>query len=547
VVAFAWALTCADPAPAAAFCRANVETRPLGKCEEVEGVPLLRWMRGCVSYAFHRDFFRRVPGLGEQQIRADFDAAFAAYRDVDCGREPFEVTQLEEISGADWAEFNWDVENESLMSVRTAAEWKQLKYDPNAIALTLLYFDPDSGEIYDADMELNAGIGAFIECEDACGSGEVDLPSTLVHEAGHYLGLGHSTVVGSTMSSHADQGNLDKRTLEDDDRDGYCALELPEPDRDPDSDEVSCETPVFPQFVKVDAPSTAGSAICSVAAPGTGRYGGRSLALLALSVLLCSLRLRQRRVAIRGRCDTLATPMATRSPSLAHHPIVALSSPFALAAVLSTVTACSGSDGQDYPYAPGETRVIGSSDEDEGASSRAEQKCGDGASADVLVGSDGEVLSIVCYPNEDYAVVGADVEDDLLIEGNDVIVYGDGPESSRISGNLEIVENDAIVRGVHIAGDAILRKNNGALVDCVIEGDLLVIGDDNSLALCEIWGDVIIDGDDTVLVSNLVAGDQAVAGTNLRCNDNRRFTDIEGDGVVQDDDVLGAVNCLPAE
>jgi hypothetical protein len=138
---------------------------------------------------------------------------------------------------------------------------------------------------------------------------------------------------------------------------------------------------------------------------------------------------------------------------------------------------------------------------------------------------------------------GVDVEGDLVIEGNNVIVYGAGPEASVIGGNLEVETNDAIVHGVRVAGDVILRADDTALVYCVIEGDLHVIGNNNSLALCEIWGDVVIEGNDAVLVSNLVAGDQPISGTSLRCHDNHRFTDIDGDGVVQDDDVLAPVGC----
>jgi len=288
-VVLMWAAVFPFAQPAAAWCRASVETSPLSECEEVPGVALLRWTRGCVRYAFQRDFFRRLPQLSEQEIRADFEAAFAAYREVDCGRDAFAVLQSAEVAGADRAEFNWDVENESLMSVRTGREWEQLEYDANAIALTLLFFDPDNGEIYDVDLEINAGIGALIHCEGACTAGEVDLPSTLVHEAGHYLGLGHSDIAGSTMASHADVGTLDKRTLEDDDRDGYCALELPEPGPDLGGDEARCEVPVFPQFVKVESPASDNG--CAVSAL-RARDRSRSLALCMLAALAAALRLR---------------------------------------------------------------------------------------------------------------------------------------------------------------------------------------------------------------------------------------------------------------
>jgi hypothetical protein len=255
---------------------------------------------------------------------------------------------------------------------------------------------------------------------------------------------------------------------------------------------------------------------------------------------------------------------------------------------LLAAAACSSSEGSSYPYSPNQTSVIGSTDDDDGkpskdapdligitpvrttstsSSASARDACGDGATADVIVAAGGDVLSTICYPNEDYEVVplgdqaedprlgnnvvavvddsddGVDVEGDLVIEGNNVIVYGGGPAVSVIGGDLDVLKNNAIVRGVRIAGDVLLEKNNTALVYCVIEGDLHVVGNNNSIALCQVWGRITIEGNNTVLVSNLIAGDQAISGKNLRCNDNHRFTDIDGDGVVQDDDVLAPVNC----
>ena len=289
------ALCVLSPRPAEAWCRANVETPPLGTCELVDGVPLLQWTRGCVQYGFHRDFFTRIPELEAAEIRADFDDAFAAWRDVDCGGRGFAALQLSGFSDGDRAEFLWDVENESLISVRTLGEWRQNDYDPNAIALTLVFFDPDSGEIYDVDMELNAGIGSFTHCQDRCTGRQIDLPSTVMHEAGHYLGLGHSDVAGSTMSAHADLGNLDKRTLAEDDREGYCALELPAPKLD-DAGDPRCKTPVFPRFVEVERPASESEGGCAVALAGREPAGsGASPEWLVLVAGACWLAVRRAR------------------------------------------------------------------------------------------------------------------------------------------------------------------------------------------------------------------------------------------------------------
>jgi hypothetical protein len=268
------------------------------------------------------------------------------------------------------------------------------------------------------------------------------------------------------------------------------------------------------------------------------------------------------------------------------------------------LSACSD-DGTEYPYAADTSTVIGASirDDDDATESRRsglvgvlptvryatpggddcielrdrngevkclrpQKNCGDDGTSDVIVDEDGQELAVICYPNRDYAVQvisdeparspvlgnnsvivldgdddGADIEGDLLVEGNNVIVYGEGPESSVIAGDLLIEKNNTIVRGVRVEGDVRITKNNASLVYCAIEGDLTISGNNVNLALCEVWGRITIEGNNAVFVSNLVGGDQTVAGKNLRCNDNQRFSDSNGDGIVDDDDVLTLVTC----
>jgi hypothetical protein len=265
------------------------------------------------------------------------------------------------------------------------------------------------------------------------------------------------------------------------------------------------------------------------------------------------------------------------------------------------LVACDDEPATNYPYAARESTVIGaalSTDFDDGGADhdvlpitthatpsgdgcvelvgkngqikclKPQKDCGDDGTADVIVNEGGDVLAVICYPNRDYAVQvipddpvaspvlgnnsvvaldgkddGADIEGDLLIKGNNVIVYGEGPDGSVIGGDLQLDKNNAIVRGVRVTGDARITKNNASLIDCVIEGDLVVTGNNVNVALCEVRGTLTIDGNNAVLVSSLVAGDQPVAGKNLRCNDIHRFTDSDGDARVDEGEVLSAVTC----
>lgn len=128
------------------------------------------------------------------------------------------------------------------------------------IALTTVTFDPSTGEIFDADMELqdwngdpNAPTGWYFTCpgppalactgntNDAALYSEsgcifMDIGNTVTHEAGHMLGLDHVCVPnvtgptaacpngGAVMEPTAGLGDTDKRTLKPDDINGVCSI-----------------------------------------------------------------------------------------------------------------------------------------------------------------------------------------------------------------------------------------------------------------------------------------------------------------------------------
>ena len=235
--ALALALFWADrPAVASAFCRESLDSGAQGPCIEDPNVPFLFWKRPCMTYRFNDQFFTRLTLLSETAIRDIFSASFETWAMVDCtslpdnGLKHFFVGQATATTKTNNAEFLYDVVNESVILARTRAEWSSLKdHDANALALTLLWHDKATGEVLDVDMELNTGAGSFNDCvKQQCTMRMIDLQNTITHEAGHLLGLGHSAVRLSTMeASTLTNSETQKRSLEADDKAGYCALKLP--------------------------------------------------------------------------------------------------------------------------------------------------------------------------------------------------------------------------------------------------------------------------------------------------------------------------------
>jgi hypothetical protein len=71
--------------------------------------------------------------------------------------------------------------------------------------------------IYDADVYTNQRYSYTSSKEtDGC-SGEYDIDGIMVHEVGHVIGLGHSSVSGATMYPSVAACNYNNRTLESDD------------------------------------------------------------------------------------------------------------------------------------------------------------------------------------------------------------------------------------------------------------------------------------------------------------------------------------------
>jgi hypothetical protein len=100
---------------------------------------------------------------------------------------------------------------------------------PDAIdtyGFTRVRFDIRTGEIYDADIEINSAEFDLVVDENEEG---VDLESILSHEIGHFLGLGHAAPNEdtATMRPGWDGEGTELRTPSADDAEGMCAIYPP--------------------------------------------------------------------------------------------------------------------------------------------------------------------------------------------------------------------------------------------------------------------------------------------------------------------------------
>ncbi len=126
--------------------------------------------------------------------------------------------------------------------------------DKQAVAITAVLYDPGSGRIFDADIQVNGWDGAqvggqlklpatngwYFTCATPPDNPKIcttygeadcyymDLQNTITHEAGHVLGLAHTSDPNTVMFITTAPGEKKKRTLSQDDIGGVCAI-YPEP------------------------------------------------------------------------------------------------------------------------------------------------------------------------------------------------------------------------------------------------------------------------------------------------------------------------------
>ncbi len=176
---------------------------------------VIRWQESCFQYSLHDSGASGIDMTDlEEAVRASFDA----WENVDCSYFYFEET---DNASCDQIGYNEDTGNMNLLIFRNFDWSVDMDHDASAIALTTTSWDDLSGRMLDADIEFNAENFVFGTDGDPY---KADVQNTATHEIGHMLGLDHTHVAGATMNPTAGTGDLDKRTLAQDDIDGLCKL-----------------------------------------------------------------------------------------------------------------------------------------------------------------------------------------------------------------------------------------------------------------------------------------------------------------------------------
>jgi hypothetical protein len=206
-----------------AFCRSTTEAVSPSFNPAREGCftkgQLLYWKSTCVGYSVFRGASATVPYDEAKRVIDESFATWMASRCSGTGAAP--GITFQSLGPVDCAEvrYNPDGANQNLIVFRDEG-WP---YPPGTLALTTVSFNPETGAIIDADMEINAE-QRNLSTAPAPLAGQYDLASIVTHEVGHFAGLAHAQDPSATMFASYGPGAITLRSLTDDDVAGLCAI-----------------------------------------------------------------------------------------------------------------------------------------------------------------------------------------------------------------------------------------------------------------------------------------------------------------------------------
>ncbi|NOU31262.1 MAG: matrixin family metalloprotease [Polyangiaceae bacterium] len=267
--ALAFALVALAPSGAHAYCRSTGSTGDL--CNAPSSRPQLYWSSRCAGFVVQSE-----PTMITSSPSLEVDQAFGAWQGRLCGsgdaaQSPSLRLLVFGSQPSLKVEYRVGGTNQNVVVFQ-----KLPGEDIGLAAKTTVTFSMATGEILDTDILIDERSGA------------IDLPSILTHEAGHALGLAHSLDREATMDPTTEEGEIKKRSLNQDDADGVCAIYPPNGTR-PTAAGIIAATPCNL--------TTAGSS-CTPEVSGGCATGGRDAGAGGMGTILVgviALALRRRR------------------------------------------------------------------------------------------------------------------------------------------------------------------------------------------------------------------------------------------------------------
>jgi hypothetical protein len=197
-------------------------------CDPGEEPKPIEWPIRCIHYRINEqgsDDFPADPGSDfSSELRQIVRDSFGVWNDVNCSDFQMVDNGLTFVDDAEYLQSSPD-ENQNVIV------WKDDRWpyqNTGAFAITSVTFNPRTGIIADADIEVNSDTWTYAHLDSSQtgnSSMTVDLQNTLTHEVGHFLGLDHPPNASeATMFGTAPAGEIKKRSLEQDDIDGICAI-----------------------------------------------------------------------------------------------------------------------------------------------------------------------------------------------------------------------------------------------------------------------------------------------------------------------------------
>jgi hypothetical protein len=222
----AFAVVVSFAANAGAFCR-STSCRAKGKVEcptdsdgcVTEGAKLW-WPSSCVMYACNK--------LGTQDLdpadtRAVIAKCFEAWTEVKCPDGTTSNMRFEERDpiSCKKSQYNKSAPNVNVVLFQDD-NWNYRGVD-GTLAKTSVTYNDDTGEIYDADIEVNTANNTVTITDDPA-KVEYDLQAILTHEVGHFIGIAHSPDPSAVMFASYSPGSVAQRTLTPDDVKAVCEI-----------------------------------------------------------------------------------------------------------------------------------------------------------------------------------------------------------------------------------------------------------------------------------------------------------------------------------